>query len=94
MQARQEVLHYPRLDTVLMIEDAIRRMDCPSKARLWKSLPRKVMYQTFLVVLDYLEKSNKIIITKKGGVEWVFADARAAREMVRRSRPAPRLSSS
>jgi len=73
-QARRanRILHYPRLDTVMMIEDAIRdAKEYPSKRQLWLSLKRKVMYQTFLVVLDYLEKSNKILVNR-GKIIWIW----------------------
>ncbi|MFH0862366.1 MAG: hypothetical protein V1875_04975 [Candidatus Altiarchaeota archaeon] len=69
------VLHYPRLDTVLMIEDAIKNADgYKTKTQIWRSLPKKVMYQTFQLTLSYLEKSNKVVIDKDGKVVWVFAD--------------------
>ena len=55
------VLHEPKLDTILMIEKAIiDAADYPTRMSLWKSLPRKVQYQTFKRVLDYLEASGKI----------------------------------
>jgi hypothetical protein len=31
-----------------------------------------MMYQTFQVILDYLEKSGKIIIDKDGCIMWVY----------------------
>ena len=50
-----EVLHYPRLDTVLMVEEAIKNAkEYSSKRQLWLSLKKKVMYQTFNIVIDYL----------------------------------------
>jgi len=56
------VLHEPRLDTVLMVEKAILDAEnYPTKMILWRSLPRKVQYQTFRRVLDYLEASGKIV---------------------------------
>ena len=71
--SQKQVMHYPRLDTILMIEKAIENAeDEMTRTELWKSLPRKVMYQTFQVVLDYLEKSNKIVITNKGLIVWVW----------------------
>jgi len=66
------VLHYPRLDTVLMVEEAIRNHpDYPTKKQLWQSLPKKVMYQTFNLILDYLEESAKIVI-KDGQIIWIW----------------------
>ncbi len=55
------ILHEPQLDTILMIEKAIIDADgCPTRMSLWKSLPRKVQYQTFKRVLDYFEASGKM----------------------------------
>lgn len=69
---RQEVIHYPRLDTVIMVEEKIKEAkNYPSRAQLWKNLPRKTMYQTFSLILEYLEKSNKILVTKDGKVMWI-----------------------
>lgn len=68
----QDVIHYPRLDTVLMVEEEIKKAkDYPSKAKLWKSLPKKTMYQTFSLIIAYLEQSSKILITKDGKVMWI-----------------------
>ena len=56
------VLHEPRMDTVLMVEKAILESeDYPKRTKLWKSLPRKIQYQTFKRILEYLEASGKII---------------------------------
>jgi hypothetical protein len=59
------VLHEPQLDTILMVEKAILDAeDYPSSTELWKSLPRKVQYQTFKRILTYLEASGKIAFNK------------------------------
>ncbi|MGI0135173.1 MAG: hypothetical protein ACREBW_09480 [Candidatus Micrarchaeaceae archaeon] len=72
MKATQRLIHYPRLDTVLMVEDAIRTAkEYPSKRQLWLSLKKKVMYQTFNVILDYLEESGKII-QDHGKIIWIW----------------------
>lgn len=66
-------LHSPTLETVLMVEETIQKysQEC-GKYQLWKRLPKKMMYQTFTVVLDYLEEAGKIIIDKDGCIIWVF----------------------
>jgi len=70
---RLTVLHQPRLDTVLMVENTIRKMKTyPNKMQLWRALPRKVMYQTFDVILRYLEDSGKIIFTKDNKIMWIW----------------------
>jgi len=65
-------IHYPQLDTVLMVEEAIKSMDYPRKTELWKALPKKVMYQTFCLIIDYLEESGKILIDKDGRIVWIW----------------------
>ncbi len=82
----QTVLHFPRLDTVLMVEDAIKKAKgYPTKMSLWKSLPKKVQYQTFNVILNYLKDSHKILFTKDNKILWVFADTPKARRLLENS---------
>ena len=70
---KNDILHYPRLDTVIMVEETIRKLKYyPTKTELWKALPKKVMYQTFSMILDYLINLNKIIIGKDGRIVWVW----------------------
>ena len=60
------LLYNPTLQSVLMVEETIEKHSGEyGKYQIWKSLPRKVMYQTFQVILDYLVKSKKIVIDKK-----------------------------
>ncbi len=79
---KTQVIHMPRLDTVLMVEDTIKRLDYyPTKNQLWRALPKMVMWQTFNVIIDYLEKSNKIIVNK-GEILWIFADNPKTRKLL------------
>ena len=72
-KAQQIVLHYPRLDTVLMIEETIKNAkNYPNKAQLFRSLPKKTMYQTYCVIMDYLEESGKIGIDRLGHIAWIW----------------------
>jgi len=69
---KQQVLHYPRLDTVLMVEETIKKAkEYPSKRQLRMALPRDIMYQTFNLILEYLEESGKIAI-KDGKLIWIW----------------------
>lgn len=71
---KKEVLRFPRLDTVLMIEKAIRAANGDYSVRqLWQKLPKKVMWQTYLTSLDYLEYSGKILIDPDNHVIWIWA---------------------
>jgi hypothetical protein len=70
---KEGILHYPRLDTVIMVEETIRKLDYyPTRMELWKRLPKKVMYQTFAMIIDYLAGIGKIIIDKDGRIVWVW----------------------
>ena len=61
-----EILHEPKLDTILMVEKTIiEAEEYLTRTELWKSLPRKMQYQTFKRILDYLEASGKIGFYKK-----------------------------
>ena len=55
------------------VEEAIQKysQEC-GNYQLWKKLPRKMMYQTFLVILSYLEKSGKIMTDKDGCIIWTY----------------------
>ena len=54
--------HSPTLESVIMVEKTIQKysQEC-GKYQLWKKLPKKMMYQTFQTIIDYLESSSKII---------------------------------
>jgi len=69
----KNILRYPRLDTVLMVEEAIQKAkEYPSKAELLRNLPKKIMYQTFNTIIDYLEYSGKIHIDSDGAIVWIW----------------------
>ena len=71
-QIQVQVLHSPRLATVLMVEECLKKAGEVLKvAQLKRKLPRKVMHNTLLHILDYLQESGKIVITTKG-VLWVY----------------------
>ena len=72
-KGKTAILHYPRLDTVLMVEEAIKKAkEYPNKMQLWKSLPKKTMYQTFKIILEYLIDSGKIMIDTDGSIVWTY----------------------
>lgn len=71
--AEKQVLHYPNLGTVLMVEEFIREHSGEfKKKQLWQNLPKKTMYQTFCVIFDYLTSSGKILQDRNGVVGWVW----------------------
>lgn len=69
---KRSILHYPRLDTVIMVEDALKKAEeYSSKRQLWLSLDKKVMYQTFNMIISYLEDSGKVV-QKDGKIIWIW----------------------
>lgn len=68
-----QILHYPRLDTVLMVENFVKKNSGEFKKRsLWEKLPKKTMYQTYCVIFDYLLDSGKIATDKEGHIAWIW----------------------
>ena len=57
-----------------MVEKAILDSeDYSTRMQLWKNLPKQMQYQTFKLILEYLEKSNKIMFDKDK-IIWIFAN--------------------
>ncbi|MBW2967583.1 hypothetical protein KY362_03790 [Candidatus Woesearchaeota archaeon] len=81
----ETVLHYPRLDTVLMVERALKEAELAiSKSELQRRLPKQVMRQTLLVILDYLEEKGLIMIGEKG-VLWVHNENPKMKKLLEKS---------
>jgi len=69
----KQINRYPRLDTVLMIESTIRKFDGELKKKeLWKSMPERIIYQTYCVIIDYLLESGMISIDAEGKIGWIW----------------------
>jgi len=70
----QEILHYPRLDTVLSVEELLKKSKEPlSKNEIDRRLKNKIMRATLNVILEYLEQSGKIAILKEG-IIWIYKE--------------------
>lgn len=68
-----EILYYPRLDTVLTVEEFIKVHSGEYKKRdLWEHLPEKIMYQTFCTIFNYLSASGKIALDSEHKVAWIW----------------------
>ena len=64
----------PRLETVIMVEKFIKDNSGEfRKTELFQSLPKKIMWGTFNVILKYLWDNNKIGIDKKGFVVYIWS---------------------
>lgn len=80
-----KVIHEPNLKTILMVEEAIKSSGSyQTKKELWKSLPKKIQYQTLNRILQYLESSNKIMFDRKE-IVWIFPDNPKLKELLETS---------
>lgn len=67
-----QVLHYPRLDTILSIEELLKKAQEPvSKNEIDRRLDKKIMRPTLNVILNYLEDSGKVTQLKEG-IIWIY----------------------
>jgi len=63
----------PRLETVIMVERFIKEHSGDfTKTQLFNNLPKKVMWGTFNVILNYLVESNKIGADKNGIIVYIW----------------------
>lgn len=70
----KQTLPYLRLDTISIVEKAIKNSEeHPSKRQLKMALPKDITRQTFNLVLKYIEDSGKIVI-KNGRIIWIAND--------------------
>ncbi|MFH0831357.1 MAG: hypothetical protein V1886_00610 [archaeon] len=68
----QEILHYPNLRTVLMVEKILKEAETTiSRTELKERLPKGIMHQTLNLILDYLEKRGMIVDIHKG-ILWIY----------------------
>ena len=68
----KQYLFSPTLNTVLMVEDTMKRMPQSifKLSELKCALPKQVNHQMLKIIVEYLEDSNKIIFSSKG-ISWI-----------------------
>jgi len=71
-KSKEKQVHWSTLNTVIMVENILKNMDesVISIAELKRRLPKQVNHNTLMIILQYLEESNKIIFTSKG-ITWI-----------------------
>ena len=76
----------PTLETVKMVEKTIKRYSGEfKKTQMWEKLPRKVMWPTYIGILDYLEEINKIITSDDGVITYIWNPELAKKVRLRKS---------
>lgn len=81
-----KIIHSPTLSTVLMVEDTLRKLDCPvSLEGLKRALPKKVMDQSLRIILAYLENKGSVLIGPKG-ISWIANDNPKFLQMIKKAK--------
>jgi len=81
---KENLKHSPTLNTVMMVEEVLKNAgELLNLAELKRRLPRKVMHQTLLQILDYLQFSGKILIGTKG-ILWIFEERKELDKLINR----------
>ena len=68
-----DIARSPTLQTVLMVEKFIKENSGEyKKTELFKNLPKKVMWQTFQVIMEYLESTLRIAYDNEGYIVYIW----------------------
>ena len=80
----QEVIHYPNLKTVLMVEKVLKEAETTlTREQIKERLPTQIMHHTLNVILEYLEERGLILDGHKG-ILWAHNDSPKLREAISR----------
>ena len=64
---------YPNLQTVLMVEKFIKDNSMfYTKREIFNKLPKKMLWGTFKIIIDYLEETLKITIEEDGIISYIW----------------------
>ena len=67
-----EIIHYPSLKTVLMVEEVLQKANkLLTREQLKNKMKKQIMHQTLNVILKYLEDSGKILDGRRG-ILWIY----------------------
>ena len=71
---RNNIARSPTLQTVLMVEQFIKENSGEyKKTELFHKLPKKVMWQTFQVIMEYLEENLKVVYDQDGATVYIWS---------------------
>ena len=64
---------YPNLQTVLMVEKFIKDNSMfYTRREIFNELPKKMLWGTFRIIIDYLEETLKIMVDDDGVVSYIW----------------------
>jgi len=83
--SKQTLVHYPTLNTVMMVEKTLKNMENSiiTIPELKRKLPKQINHNTLKIILEYLEESNKIAVSLKG-ITWIHNNSEKMRQALRK----------
>lgn len=80
-----KIPHSPTLESVKMVERTIKKYSQEyTKYQLWKKLPKKMMYQTYCVIFDYLLENHRCMVDEKDGIVFWTWNPKRVNDLIRR----------
>jgi len=80
-----QVLHYPTLKTVLLVEEILKEAKEPlSRYEIMKRAKNKIMRQTLNTIIEYMEKRGMVLDSKKG-VFWTYTPLEKMKRLLKES---------
>ena len=82
----KDIIHYPSLRTMLMVENVLKKADTTiDREELKRRLPVKIMHQTLNLILLYLEEKGMILDGHKG-ILWIYNPGPKLRKAIENAR--------
>jgi len=72
IRINHKVLHYPRLDTVIMVAETLKKTGPCTKSGLSRNLKPKVMWSTLTTILDYFDTMGFTVKDRMGKIVWIY----------------------
>jgi len=83
---KNNVIHYPNLRTMLMVEKVLRNADTMiDREELKRRLPSGIMHQTLNLILNYLQERGMIIDSHKG-ILWIYNPGEKLKKAIEKAR--------
>jgi len=83
---KNNIIHYPSLRTMLMVEKALKGADTMiGREELKRRLPVKIMHQTLNLILKYLKEKGMIIDSHRG-ILWIYNPSPKLRRAIENAR--------
>ena len=80
-----QVLHYPTLKTVLLVEEILKDAKGPlSRYEIMKRAKNKIMRQTLNTIIDYMGKRGMVLDSEKG-VLWTYTPPTKMKKLLKES---------